>query len=396
MKKIYIILISALALLIASCAKQDSVYKEFIKDGGFIYPAKAINLTAERGFQRVILNWDLPMDPSIRTAKLFWDSRTQSMDFEYTSYPDGKVQVVIPNLEDRSYTFEVVNYDASENASLAAEITTSPFGDSWLVSHAERTIVSSEMDGTSARITMGQLTDEVVATKFRYLNTSGQTVEKVVLSNEPDILLPNAEKWKYFEYQSAFCSSEGIDTVWISNWMKSPYPIASNVDKNTATVSVTTNQVRDSYVPQLILDGIKDNGNSRWFSSNDVDYRGKFPKILVIDTKLSGNNAMTFNHFVFYEDPVPERQDKRYIKNVEIYVGDTKFNPDDTINYERTFGEPVASLALNKVDSVHDCVLSEPKRGRYVAIVFLNSHDKSGFIDLWEFEAFGFVEKNAN
>ena len=60
---------------------------------------------------------------------------------------------------------------------MAAEITTSPFGDSWLVSHAERSVVSTEMDGTSARVTLGSLTDEVVATKFRYLKTTGETVE---------------------------------------------------------------------------------------------------------------------------------------------------------------------------------------------------------------------------
>ena len=98
MKKIYIILISLLALVAASCAKQDTVYKEFIKDGGLIYPAKPLNITAERGYQRIVLKWDIPMDPSIRTAKLFWDSRTQSMDFDCSAYPDGKVSVVIPTL----------------------------------------------------------------------------------------------------------------------------------------------------------------------------------------------------------------------------------------------------------------------------------------------------------
>lgn len=396
MKKIYLVLISVLALVAVSCAKQDTVYKEFIKDGGLIYPAKPINVEARRGFQRVVLNWDLPMDPSIHTAKLYWDSRTQSMDFDYASFPDGKVSVVIPNLEDRSYTFEVVNFDANNNSSLAAEITTSPFGDSWLVSHAERSVVSTEMDGTSARVTLGSLTDEVVATKFRYLKTTGETVETVVLSSEKEVLLPNAQQWKYYEYQSAFCAAEGIDTVWTGNWMRSPYPIASRVDDKTATVTVTDNQIRGSFMPNLILDGIKDDGNSRWFSSNDASYRGLFPKILVIDTKRNGDNAMTFNHFVFYQDPDPDRQDKRFIKNVEIFVGDTKFNPNDTNNYSRSFGEPVATLSLNKFDPIQETVLKEPKRGRYVAIVFLDSHDKSGFIDLWELDAFGFVSNSAN
>ncbi len=395
MKKIYLILISVLALAAASCAKQDTVYKEFIKDGGLIYPAKPLNITAERGYQRIVLKWDLPMDPSIRTAKLFWDSRTQSMDFNYSSYPDGKVSVEIPDLEDRSYTFEVVNYDASENASLAAEITSSPFGESWLVSHAERSVKFSEMEGTSARITLGKPTDEIVKTRFRYTTTSGQTVEKDFPATEGIVYLPNAEKWKYYDYKSAYCSANGIDTVWVSNWMRSPSPIATNVDSKTATVAVTENQVRDAFKPELILDGIKDSGTSRWYSSNVATYRGIFPKILVIDTKLNGDNAQTFNHIVFYEDPDPEGQTRRYIRSVNVYVGDTKFNPDDA-NFLRTFGEPVVSTSLNQLQPVQDFAFETPKRGRYIAIVFRNSYNSSGFVDLWEFEAYGYVEKNAN
>ncbi len=389
MKKIYLFLIIVLAFVAASCAKQDTVYKEFVKDGGFIYPAKPINISADRGYQRIVLTWELPMDPSIRTARLFWDSRTKSQDFDYSDYPDGRVSVVIPNLEDRSYTFEVVNYDAAENASLATEITSSPFGDSWLVSHAERSVVMNEMDGTDAVVTLGKPTSEITSTKFRYVNTSGQTVEKVFPATDGVVRLPNAERWKTIEYKSSFCSAEGIDTVWLSSWMKGPYPVTSTVEK-TSLVTVTANQIRDAFKPELAIDGIKDSNESRWYSSNNSNYRGIFPKILVIDTKLTGANAMTFNHFVFYEDPDPDGQTRRYIKSVEIFVGDTKFNPDDA-NYARNFGEPVVSAKLNQLNPVQDFFLSTPKRGRYVAIVFKDSFNSTGFVDLWEFEAFGYV-----
>ena len=395
MKKIYYFAISVTLLAASSCGKQDAVYKEFIKDGGLIYPAKALNLTAERGFERIVLNWDLPMDPSIRTGKLYWDSRTKSMDFDYSNYADGKVSVVVTNLEDRSYTFEVVNYDADQNSSLAVEITSSPFGDSWLVSHTERAMRFAEMEGTDAVITMGKLTDEIVATKFRYTTTSGEVVEsRPFLVTEDEIRLPNAEKWKYLEYKSAFCSAEGIDTVWLSSWSKSPYPLTTRVD-NSATVTVTANQIRDNFKPELILDGIKEDGTSRWYSSDKAAYRSIFPKILVIDTKQIGDNAMTFNHFVFYEDPDPEGQTRRYIRTAYIYIGDSKFNPDDA-NYSHNFGNPALSITLNQLSPVQDFVLDTPKKGRYIAIVFRNSFNSSGFIDLWEFEAFGYVASSAN
>ena len=390
MKKNLLIVISFLVLVLSSCAKQDEVYKEFLKDGGLIYPAKALNLTADRGYQRIVLKWDLPMDPSIRTAKLYWDSRTKSMDFDYSNYPSGTITAAITELEDRSYTFEVINYDAAQNASLASEITSSPFGESWLVSHAERSIKFAEMDGNDAVITLGKPTDEITETMFRYETVDGKTVEKVFLATEDIVRLPNAKKWKYLDYQSSFCPAEGIDTVWISNWSKSPYPIATKVD-NSATVTVTTNQIRDNFKPELILDGIKDNLNSSWYSSNNASYRSIFPKILVIDTKLIGDNALTFNHFVFYENSNP---DGRYIRTFNLYVGDSKFNPDDTSLM--TFGEPVYTGFLTQLSDVQDVFLTTAKRGRYIAIVFRNSYNTSGFINLWEFEAYGYVASNAN
>ena len=391
MKKIYILWVFVLALVAASCAKQDTVYKEFVKNGGFIYPAKPINISADCGFQRIVLTWELPMDPSILTAKLFWDSRTQSLDFDYADYPDGKVSVVIPNLEDRSYTFEVVNYDSSDNASLATEITASPFGDSWLVSHAERAIKMNEMDGTDAVITLGKPTNEIASTKFRYLNNSGQTVEKVFPASETVVRLPDAQQWKYVEYQSSFCPAEGIDTVWISNWSKGPYPVASTVE-STSTVTVTANQVRDNYVPSYIIDGIKDDGDKRWFSSQSTTYRGIFPKIIVIDTKRTGAEAMHFNHFVFYEDPAEDAQTRRWIRTVAVYVTDTKPNPDDA-SYAAHFGTPVLEATLNQNYAEQGFELQDEAIGRYVAIVFKNSYNSVGFLDLWEFEAFGYVKQ---
>ena len=161
MRKVYYLLtILAVALAAASCAKQDTVYKEWVKEGGYIYPAKPLNVQAQQGYKRIVVQWTRPMDPSIRTAKLFWDNYTFEKEFNYNDYPGGVIQTVIEGLEDRSYTFDIVNYDAEGNRSLQAEITTSPFAESWLVSHAERSVLFAEMEGSAARIQMGKATGE--------------------------------------------------------------------------------------------------------------------------------------------------------------------------------------------------------------------------------------------
>lgn len=131
-----ILTVPVLAVLAVSCGGQDEIYKEWVKKGGYDYPAKAINLSSVIGYQNVIVNWEKPMDPAVRTATLFWDNYAKSIDVDYADYPDGKVSIEVGELEDRSYTFDIVNYDDVGNKSLAAEITVSPYGDGWMVSRS--------------------------------------------------------------------------------------------------------------------------------------------------------------------------------------------------------------------------------------------------------------------
>ena len=193
-----ILTVPVLAVLAVSCGGQDEIYKEWVKKGGYDYPAKAINLSSVIGYQNVIVNWEKPMDPAVRTATLFWDNYAKSIDVDYADYPDGKVSIEVGELEDRSYTFDIVNYDDVGNKSLAAEITVSPYGDGWMVSRSERTVTSARMEGRDAKIVMSKATDEMVATRFRYKNLQDEWVESetVLKPGENEVTFKDAMKGK--------------------------------------------------------------------------------------------------------------------------------------------------------------------------------------------------------
>lgn len=397
MKKTLLYIFASAALLLTACDKQDDTYKQYIMPGGYNYPAKPQEVKTQSGYLRVALSWATPLDPAVKTVKVFWDNYTKSVDVDYATAVDGRVSVVIPDLEDRSYTFYVVNYDASGNKSLASDVTVSPYGEGWLSTHAERRVVKAQLEGDAAEISMGIPMDEMVSTKFRYKNNAGVLVEyeTPLMAGEDIINLPDAMKGKSFEYMSSYCPAGGLDVVWSGNWVKSPKPISYNIDGKKATATVTTNQIRDQYVPDLILDGIKDKPESRYYSTNVSSYRSIFPKIIVIDTKERDENALVFNSFRFYQDPDPEGQTRRNIRSVYVYVSDQKFNPDDK-NYATNFGEPVLKANLSQLSAVQEFSASEPAKGRYIAIVFRNSYNSAGYVDLWEFEAFGYVEGNVD
>ena len=386
MKKIVTILMFAAALV--SCGKQDTVYKPFVKEGGYIYPAKPIELKATSGYQRILLEWDAPMDPSIRTTKLFWDNYSDSLVFSSSDYQDGSIQVWVTKLDDRAYTFDVVNYDAAGHKSLATEITTTPFGESWLLSHAERSALTATMDGEDAVVKMSRSTDEMVATKFRYKTVDGTVVESDYMQpGETEMHLPNALKGKKYEFKSAFLPVNGIDTVWFMSWQQSQAPIYYKYDVQGWTVEVTKGQVYSPYTADKIFDGVISSSN-RWHSSRTASTAKVFPKILSIDTGAEDGSDVAFTSMIFHQST--SAQNYRYIREVLIYVGNTPFDPNDT-DPLANFGTPVYQGTFIRTEADLEIEFKPAVQGRYIGIVFTNSFNSSGYVDLWELSPYGYL-----
>lgn len=392
-----IFLTVGVAVALSSCGGQDEIYKEWVKKGGYDYPAKAINLSSVIGYKSVIINWEKPMDPAVTTATLFWDNYASSQSIDYADYPDGKVSMGVGNLEDRSYTFDIVNYDAVGNKSLAAEITVSPYGDSWMVSRSERTVTSARMEGRDAKIVMSKATDEMVATRFRYKNLQDEWVEceTILKPGENEVTFPNALRGKRFEYSSSFCPAAGKDTVW-SHWTKSADGISYQLDGSRWNVSVTNGQYNRINTPEKIFDGRFDRSANSWHSSKSDNNKLVFPKVLSIDTMASAGEEYAFTGFTFYEND--SASSMRYIKNFVVYVGSKAYDPNDAdYQTEGHFGIPFISGTLSTSEAQYSVNSTSGATGRYLAIVFKDSWNaQDGFIDLWELVPYGYIPSLAD
>ena len=394
-KTTYILSAAAvLAAMAVSCTSQDDIYKQYIKLGGYDYPAKPLSLSTERGYKRVLVKWVKPMDPAVKTARLFWDNYADSLDVSYSDFPNDSVTVNVTDLEDRSYTFDVKNYDENGNVSLAEEITVSPYSDSWMVSRTERTVNSAEMDGDDAVISMSKMTDEMIATRFRYkdLNDEWVEVEEHMSGDVRTMRFPKALKGKRFEYSSAYCPSNGLDTVWRA-WVKSTDGISYQLNGKRWVVTATKGQTFSENTPEKIFDG-KALSGCRWHSSRSEATMLVFPKILSVDTQASVDNEYAFTKFTFCENP--ESASLRYIKNYSIYVGSSAYDPDDT-EYRNHYGIQFLSGVLSTTSGEQTVTASRGATGRYLSIVFTDSWNTAeGYIDLWELIPYGYIPSQAD
>lgn len=383
-------------MTVGACSSQDDIYKQYVKVGGYNYPAKAINLTTERGYQRLFVKWNKPMDPAVKTAKLYWDNYSQSIDINYADYPQGTVAMVVDKLEDRSYTFDIINFDSEGNKSLPAEITASAYGDSWMVSRSERTVNLAEMNaaGDSAIIVMSRGTDEMIATKFRYKDENNEWVNcnKILSPSERRVAFPKALKGKRFQYSSAYCPASGKDTVWRS-WVTSIDGISYQLNAKRWSVSATSGQVYSDNTPDKIFDG-KILSGYRWHSSRADNSKLTFPKILAIDTYASAGEEFAFTKFVFCENTTSSAL--RYIKSVVMYVGSSPFDPNST-DFHSSFGIPFFSAVFNTSSSEQVVSVTQGSIGRYVSVIFTDSWNSTdGYIDLWELIPYGYIPSQAD
>lgn len=392
MKNFYFLLVLLVGLGLGSCKNQDDIYMEFVKKGGNVYPEKTNNLRAYVGYKRIKLVWDAPKDPSVKTAKVYWDNKTMVKDINYSAFPGDKVELIVDNLEERTYTFQLINFDTNGNQSMVSEVIAAPYAENWLVTHAERTVTAAEIKGTDAEIKMNFGTNEMIATRFRYINADGDTIEleETLDAYSSTILFPNAISGKRFEYSSSYCPAEGLDTIW-NDWIKSPTPISGKLDCKSWNVTVTTGQIWDNnFLPSKAVDGVIDR-NHRWCSAQGA-LANVFPKIMVVDNQ---KDSYYINKVSLYQDQAT--MNRRFGNSVEMYWGNEPFDPDAGTDYANSPGFADAIAKGNWLTTTFwfstatwTKTWSQMQEFQYFAIVWKNSRSGSGWIDLWEIEFYGY------
>ena len=75
-------IISVILTLLVSCSGMDATYQEFIKDGTALYVAKAENVVAQPGVNRIKLTVDRFTDARVETLTVYWDNRTYEQTFD--------------------------------------------------------------------------------------------------------------------------------------------------------------------------------------------------------------------------------------------------------------------------------------------------------------------------
>lgn len=213
--KIYFVQAFAFLLIagaISSCTSMDEGYKDFIKDGEISYTGKIDSLHVYAGKNRVKVEGLIISDPKVSEVRIFWNNRKDSV-VELINRTSGvdQLSVIIPDLDENIYNFEVITYDKLGNSSVPVSQIGTTYGIRYEATLTavimNRKVVFAKANGANVTVTLEGLNDftkNSVHTKITYTATDNTQKEVLVLPNELNITITDYKTGTDFDYSTAY------------------------------------------------------------------------------------------------------------------------------------------------------------------------------------------------
>ncbi|SEM21835.1 protein of unknown function [bacterium A37T11] len=184
MKKIFVFinLVVIFCSFMMACKKQDRTFKDFIVPGGLTYIGKAKAAYANSGKYRIRLNWLRGAYPDIVKSRVYWNNYRDSVEINI-GVTDDTIRVLIPGLDEQSYSFMIRNFDEKSNQSLPVEVLAKVYGDDYQRRISNRIIKASEVDSQGRlliKLVSADMTNGALKTQIQYTGIDGGIHMRIV------------------------------------------------------------------------------------------------------------------------------------------------------------------------------------------------------------------------
>ena len=215
MKNKFIGLMICMGFLL-SCTKMNHEYEPYLTNGEIFYTGIPYNLQVNPGRERVEVQFTQSKDPNIVKYTIFWSNHDKHLDVA----PDAAhvvQKVIVSGLAEGDYTFEVVAYDKSGNASTprAAIISGICLGSTYennlLV---RRTVFLNSQAGMIVNFSSVDSTCKY--TEVSYSSNSGiqRTRKLAEMKAFSDTIADIKNTATYIKLKTAYVPVNGIDTFY--------------------------------------------------------------------------------------------------------------------------------------------------------------------------------------
>ena len=275
----YILGIVLLAFFAQSCSTMNDSGDQFLDEGEIIYAAKVDSVISRPGNERIQLDLSVASQ-RIETIRIFWNDYADSSDV-HIGNQIGTFPVLLNDMEEKGYVFQLISIDKDGNRSLPVEVTGTVYGNNYQTSLSNRMIksITALLDGTLT-ISWSGIVDNGLYCNLSYVNTSGDQIDKIILMSETTTVLTDLAS--DIEYNTAFLpDSAAIDTFYTDFVVKKVY---ADIDKSDWTATAdsyeATGQLPNG-APEKTIDG----DVATYWHTQHVGGMPGFPHWLAYDMK---------------------------------------------------------------------------------------------------------------
>ncbi|NQU51857.1 MAG: discoidin domain-containing protein [Bacteroidetes bacterium] len=218
MKKLSILLtfIFGIALLFNACQNMEDIHSEYLKDGDIIYAPKPLIIQTFAGHNRIGLKYYLVNAVNVNKCIIEWNEGESSQTVDIApNVPLDSIEIMVNNLEEKSYIFKVYTVDKHGNRSIKEQKPGSSYADRYQSGLTNRSLVGIEGGGTidSLVLTWGTAITGNTGVELMYNNGAGEAVTKLVLPEDEFTIIKDWESEGEISYKSSYIPEENaIDT----------------------------------------------------------------------------------------------------------------------------------------------------------------------------------------
>lgn len=349
MKKLTIpsIIFLCIAFLFNGCQKMEDIHKEYLKDGDKIYSPKPLTIKSFAGQKRVKLKYYLVNATNVNKCVVEWDEGkgSQSVDIS-PKVPLDSIEVMIGNLEERSYIFKVYTTDKNGNRSVKEQITGSSYDQKYRAGLTNRSIIDISGGGTTDSITIrwGTPVAGNTSVEIAYLNTSGVTVKKKVPSTDGSTVIRGWKSESEMSLKSYYIPEPTAIDTFISDVSKVILPAfiefkGEKLNKSKwKIVNFSTQEPAEGAPNGLASAAIDDNLNTFWHTQWSGANPG-YPHHFTVDL----NDIVKISKIECFR----RKNDNRGQTKFQIYTSldGTNFTLQGTYSYDPNLASQVYNIS---------------------------------------------------
>lgn len=314
MKRIYSLVVFVISVLFfTSCDDFMDVHKEYIEGGEIIYAPKPDSVNFIAGEGRILFNCRTYNAPNVRSVDVYWNDRLDSLiiPVELSTGYDS-ISVILDNMEEKSYTFNIQTTDNFGHKSLFVTSFGTSYGDVYRATLNDRGIKSLSLSDKEGTIEWYSAPMHLVRNEIRYIKNDGSQTTVKISSIDNLAKLPDVKPGSTFEYRSLYIPEEVAIDTFATAWKEyeTPFPTEYKYDRSSWEVlSVSDVSTSEGGGMTTLIDG---DLSTYWQSA----YEGgdaPLPHWAVIDMQTPKNISRV---------ELYRRAGNKDTKSIELYVSD--------------------------------------------------------------------------